>query len=425
MTGGIPARGHVISLAKPDSSLVTALLAAVAVLLLLFLLLRHVVRRRGGWRPFRRAVAQEIALTRRAFGEPLRAFRRHRRGVRALSRHLCDPRSGLLVRRLLDGAGAALAEVPGAFAYGLRTEPGWAAVQIAARRLPDPPAPWEVADGIGPQSWCLSLDDEESLPDAAPRAGARARPLPVVVGMADGLCVHLDLAAGPRMITVEGDTATRSRLLQALAAQLDRPGSGASVTVADGVHPHYRGEPLDSVLRRLEDTPATTTQEEAVTATTTVVVCASPTREQARRLTALAATGTVLCLADGPAAGHSWALRVDGRGRVGAPELDLSADSAPLGRAVAAAVRSDRRRARRAPQRQRPLETAVESRPAPERHVPEPAGRSEPSELSELSELVVPPTPPAPARTVAGADLLSEPATSRTRRAEASSTGGE
>ncbi|SDN53400.1 hypothetical protein SAMN04487981_105360 [Streptomyces sp. cf386] len=421
MTGGIPARGHVISLAKPDSSLVTALLVAVAVLLLLFLLLRHFVRKRGGWRRFRRGVAQEIALTRRAFGEPLRSFRRHRRGVRALSRHLCDPRSGLLVRRLLDGAGAALGEVPGAFAYGLRTEPGWAAVQIAARRLPAPPAPWEVADGISPQSWCLSLDDAESLPDAAPRAGTRVRPLPVTVGMADDLCVHLDLAAGPRLITVEGDPATRFRLLQALAAQLDRPGSGASVTVADGVHPHYHGEPLDSVLRRLEDTPAPTTEGEVVT-TTTVVVCASPTREQARRLTALAATGTVVCLADGPAAGHSWALRVDGRGRVSAPELDLSADSAPLSRAVAAAVRSDRRRARRAPERQRPMETAVEPRPAPQRQVPEPAGQPE---VSELSELVEQPTRAAPARTVAGADLLSEPATARTHRAEASSTGGE
>ncbi|KUL46911.1 hypothetical protein [Streptomyces regalis] len=425
MTAAVPAQGHLISLAKPDSSLMTTLLVAVAVLLLLFLLLRHVVRKRGGWRRFRRGVARELTLTRRAFGEPLRAFRRHRRGVRALARHLCDPRSGLLVRRLLDAAGAALGDVPGAFAYGLRTEPGRAAVQIAARRLPAPPAPWEVADGIGPQSWCLSLDDEESLPDAAPRAGARVRPLPVAVGMADDSCVHLDLAAGPRMITVEGDTVTRTRLLQALAAQLDRPGSGASVTVTDGVHPHYHGEPLDSVLRRLEGTPAATEEEEAVTAATTVVVCASPTREQARRLSALAATGTVVCLTDGPAAGHSWALRVDGRGRVTAPELDLYADSAPLSRAVAAAVRADRRRARRAPERQRPVERAVEPRTEQEWRAPEPAGQSEPSALSELSEFVEEPKPLAPARTVAGADLLSEPASARSHPAEASSTGGE
>ncbi|MFF7265754.1 hypothetical protein ACFZCL_36490 [Streptomyces sp. NPDC008159] len=420
----IPNQGHLISLAKPDSSVVTAVIVFVAVLLLLFLLLRHVVRKRGGWRRFRRGVARELALTRRAFGEPLRAFRRHRRGVRALSRHLCDPRSGLLVRRLLDSAGAALGDVPGAFAYGLRTEPGWAAVQIAARGLPDPPAPWEVADGLGAQSWSLSLDDEESLPDAAPRAGARVRPLPVAVGMADDLCVHLDLAAGPRMITVEGDAATRSRLLQALAAQLDRPGSGASVTVTDGVHPHYHGEPLDSVLRRLEDTPGPTARDEEVAATITVVVCASPTREQARRLSALAATGTVVCLADGPAAGHSWALRVSGRGRVTAPELDMCADSAPLGRAVAAAVRADRRRARRAPARQWPVEPAAEPRTEPERQAPEKAelpGESARSELVEESRY--PAT--APARTIAGSDLLSEPATARSRSDAASSTGGE
>ncbi|WP_369166841.1 hypothetical protein AB5J49_02630 [Streptomyces sp. R28] len=417
-------QGHSISLAKPESSLVTVLLVTVAVLLLLFLLLRHVVRKRGGWRRFRRGVARELALTRRAFGEPLRAFRRHRRGVRALSRHLCDPRSGLLVRRLLDAAGAALGDVPGAFAYGLRTEPGWAAVQIAARRLPDPPAPWEVADGLGAQSWCLSLDDAESLPDAAPRAGARVRPLPVAVGMADDLCVHLDLAAGPRMITVEGDAATRFRLLQALAAQLDRPGSGASVTVADGVHPHYLGEPLDTLLRRLEGTHAATTEEEAVAATITVVFCASPTREQTRRLSALAATGTLVCLADGPAAGHSWALRVNGRGRVTAPELDLYADSAPLGRAVAAAVRADRRRARRAPARQWPVESAVEPRTEPEQQAPATAALPDGPELSELVKESRHPAP-TPARTLAGSDLLSEPATARSRSAEASSTGGE
>lgn len=422
MTGTSPAQGRLISLARPDSSLVTALLVVVAVLLLLFLLLRHVVRKRGGWRRFRRGVAREVTLTRRAFGEPLRAYRRHRRGVRALARHLCDPRSGLLVRRLLDGAGAALGDVPGAFAYGLRTEPGRAAVQIAARRLPAPPAPWEAADDVGPQSWWLGLDDEDALPDAAPRAGARVRPLPVVVGTADDSCVHLDLAAGPRMITVEGDTVTRTRLLQALAAQLDRPGSGASVTVTEGVHPHHPGDPLDTVLRRLEDPDTAATDEEAV-ATATVVVCASPTRDQARRLGELAANGTVICLTDGPAAGPSWALRVDGRGRVTAPELDLYADSAPLNRAVAAAVRADRRRARRAPERQqRPLDPAVEPRTVPERRAPAPVRQTE---LTEPSELVEETPPLAPVRTVAGADLLSEPATARSRPAEASSTGGD
>jgi hypothetical protein len=424
MTATVPTQGHVISLAKPDSSLVTTVLGVIVVLLLVFLVLRHVVRKRGGWRQFRRGVAQELTLTRRAFGEPLRAYRRHRRGVRALARQLSDPRSGLLVRRLLDGAAVALGDVPGAFAYGLRTQPGRAAVHIAARRLPDPTAPWEIADGVGPQSWCLSLDDEDALPDAAPRAGARVRPLPVVVGMADDLCVHLDLAAGPRMITVEGDTVTRARLLQALAAQLDRAGSGAAVTVTDGVHPHHHGEPLDTVLRRLEDTRGAAPDEEAFFATTTVVVCASPTRDQARRLGALAADGTLICLTDGPAAGHSWALRVDGRGRVSAPELDLYADSAPLNRAVAAAVRADRRRSGRASarQRQRPTEPAVEPRTEPARRVPAPAGESE---LSERSALVEETTPLAPARTVAGADLLSEPATTRSRPAGASSTGGD
>ncbi|GAA3803789.1 hypothetical protein ACFS5L_41160 [Streptomyces phyllanthi] len=414
MTAGTRLHWHVIALAKPNKSLMTGILVVVVALLLLFLLLRYFVRKHGGWRRCRRRVSRELALTRRAFGEPLRAFRRHRRGVRTLARHLCDPRAGLLVRRLLDAAGAALGDVPGAFPYGLRTGPGGAFVQIAARRLPEPPAPWEADEGPGPQSWYLELDrleDGVALPDAVPRAGARVRPLPVAVGMADDACVHLDLAAGPRMITVEGDAAARTRLFQALAAQLDRPGSGASVTVTDGVHPHYHGERLETVLRELEDTPPAE-PEETVSATTRVVVCAAPTREQTRRLGELAASGTAVCLVDGPAPGHSWALRVDARGRVTAPELGLHADCAPLGRAVAAAVRADRRRSRRAPERHRPAEQAVEPRVQPEQRAP------------RSPELVEEPVPqvPAPARTMTGADLLSEPATARTRPAQASST---
>lgn len=413
MTAGTRFHWHLIALARPDKSLMTGILVAVVVLLLLFLLLRHSVRKRGGWRRCRRRVSRELALTRQAFGEPLRAFRRHRRGVRTLARHLCDPRAGLLVRRTLDAAGAALGDAPGAFPYGLRTEPGGASVQIAARRLPEPPAPWEADEGPGPQSWYLELDrmaDGASLPEAVPR-GARNRPLPVAVGMADDACVHLDLAAGPRMITVEGDSAARTRLFHALAAQLDRPGSGASVTVTDGVHAHYHGERLETVLRELEDAPAAE-PEETVTATTRVVVCAAPTREQTRRLGTLTASGAVVCLVDGPVPGHSWALRVDARGRVTAPELGLHADCAPLGRAVAAAVRADRRRSRRAPERHRPAEEAL----APRAHPEQRAARS-----PELVEELVSPAP-APALTVTGADLLSEPSTARTRPAQASST---
>lgn len=425
MTAGTPASGYLIALGKPDKALWTMILVAVVVLLLLFLLLRHLVRRHGGWRRSRRRLARELALTRRAFGEPLRAYRRHRRGVRTLARQLSEPRAGLLVRRLLDAAGAALGEAPGAFAYGLRTQPGWAAVQIAARRLPDPPAPWEADDGPGPQSWCLDIehvDGVAALPEAAPRAGGRIRPLPVAVGMADEACVHLDLAAGPRMITLEGDSAARARLFQALTAQLDRPGSGASVTVTEGVHPDYPGKRLDTVLRELEETPPEE-PEEAVTATTEVVVCAAPAGDQARRLGALAAAGTAVCLVDGPVPGHSWALRVDARGRITAPELGLYADCAPLSRAVAAAVRADRRRSRRAPERHRPVEAAVapnaqpEQRAQPERWTPEAPGPA--AGLTEEPTL----PDPAPARTVTGSDLLSEPATSRTRPARASSTG--
>ncbi|MDX3644443.1 hypothetical protein, partial [Streptomyces sp. MB09-02B] len=362
----VAAHGSLVAIGKPSDSVLTVVIVAVVVLILLSLLLRHVIRKRGGWRRFRRGVGRELTLTRRAFGEPLRAYRRHRRGVRALARQLSDPRGGLLVRRLFDAAAAALADVPGAVAHAVRLEPGWASVQIAARRLPEPPEPWEAAEP-GPQRWELPLDEADALPPGRSRAGA-VRPLPVAVGMADDACVHVDLAAGPRLITVEGDTAARSLLFQALAAQLDRPGSGASVVVADGVHPQHRGRRLDTLLTELERASAPSGTDDAGEAgvqepeeigepgraATTVVVCAAPTPDQARRLGALAASGAAVCLVDGRVAGHAWSLRVDGRGRVTAPELDLDADSGPLGRAVVAAVRADLRRLRREPPTARP-----------------------------------------------------------------------
>ncbi|WP_200301623.1 hypothetical protein [Streptomyces adelaidensis] len=434
-----PASGSALALGKPSDSVLTVIIVGVVVLLLLFFLLRHLIRRQGGWRRFRRRVGRELTMTRRAFGEPLRAYRRHRRGVRALARHLTAPRGGLLVRRLLDGAAGALTDAPGAVPYAVRTESGLAAVQIAARHLPEPPVPWEPAAGPGPQRWELPLTEADALPQGRTRAGAHPRPLPVALGMADGTCVHLDLAAGPRLITVEGDTAARARLLQALAAQLDRPGSGASVVVTDGVHPQYRGERLDAVLRELETAAAETGPGEEAPgeigesgrAATTVVVCAGPGPEQARRLGALAAAGAVVCLADGRVAGHSWALRVDARGRLVSPELGLDVDSAPLGRAVAAAVRADRRRLRRdsgprrgtpAPRRagtgeHRPRETE-ETRPLPETRPLE--------ETVSLQETPAEPTLQAPAtsggaRTITGSDLLDEPAVARERSTAASS----
>ena len=391
-----------MALVRPAGSLLSAGLVGFVVLVLLFLLLRHFVRGQGGWRRFRRRIARETALTRRAFGEPLRAFRRHRRGVRALARQLSEPRTGLLVRRLLDAAAAALSDAPGAFPYALRLTPETAAVQIAARRPPGPPAPWEDGATPGAHVWLLDLDEQEALPEVAPRPGSRARPLPVAVGTADDACVHLDLAAGPRLVTFEGDPAARLRLLQALAAQLDRPGSGVSVTVTDNVHPHHPGQRLDSVLRRLEDTPAPAGDLDRP-ATTEAVVCAAPTGDQARRLGALAASGAVVCLIDGRAAAHSWALRVDARGRVTAPELSLDADSGPLGRGVAAAIRADRRRTRR---------------------MPAAAPKQLPPELPELPEL--PDERSAAAPVSDGSDLLSEPATARVQPMAASSnTPGE
>ncbi|NEA98861.1 hypothetical protein [Streptomyces sp. SID13726] len=412
------AHTSVLALPKPHQSALTAVIVAAVLLLLLVLLLRHTIRKRGGWRRFRRRLGQEATLTRRAFGEPLRSYGRHRRGVRALGRQLSDPRKGLLVRRLLDAAATALADAPGAFPYAVRTAPGHAAVQIAARRPPEPPAPWEPGADSTPQGWELTFTDEDTLPETGARPAHRLRPLPVAVGMADDACVHLDLAAGPRVITVEGDTAARTRLLHALAAQLDRPGSGATVTVTEGVHPHFRGRRLETLLGEVEERSTMPVEEagEPGRTATTVVVCAAPNPEQARRLGALAASGTVVCLTDGRSAGHSWALHVDGRGRVTAPELELDADSAPLSRAVAASVRSDLRRRRR--EATPPKVTAVPVRPEPREEPRRPRTES----LQETEPLQEAPTETVP-RVTTGSELLAEPAAATRERTTAASSG--
>lgn len=326
-----------------------AALASLAVMLPL-LLVYPLVHRLGGPRRTWRRLSRETALTRRAFTDPLRAYVRHRRGLRRLTRQLADARTPLRVRHVLDAAAGALdAGAPGAFPYAVRVGPRTVAVQIAARRAPGAPAPWRVSDADS-RRWWVGSDEVEGLPQ--PVAGERRTRVPVAVGSAAGAGVHLDLAAGPGLLAVQGDAAAARRLVHALAAQLDGLGGRAgvaAVTVTEGVHPAHHGPELDALLDRLErggpPRPASDLSEEPEQrqAGREVVVCAAPSPEQVARLSVLTASGRALAIVLGPVAASCWALHADAGGRVTAEELALDADASALGRAVAKALRAGRR----------------------------------------------------------------------------------
>jgi len=322
----------------------------VTVLLIVFIMvLRYVIRRLGGRRRAWRLLRRELALTGKAFSEPVQTFQRHQREVRVLAEHLSDPRAHLFVRRALSAVQLALTTAPGAYCYAVRVGPYGGEVQLASRRPLTAPEPWQ-ADENNPLSWYIDPDQWDALPTADGPRGRR--PLPVTVGITseEEDCVVLDFAAGPRMICVEGDGMAAQRLLYCLAAQLDSPAGGARVVMAAGVHAHLSGPRLSTLLGELEDD----TEPAEPGAGELVVVCSSPTDEQERRLRALALAGRIICLALGRLAGHCWALRVDSRGRVLAAELGLDADSAALPRAVARSLREGARlasREERAPRR--------------------------------------------------------------------------
>ncbi|EDY52872.1 hypothetical protein SSCG_05854, partial [Streptomyces clavuligerus] len=89
-----------------------------------------------------------MGLVRRAFVEPVRAGRHHRRVVRLLTDRIADPETARVAERALNAADAVLAEAPGAFAYAVLADPAGLTVRVAGRRLPQPPSPWR-ADGPG------------------------------------------------------------------------------------------------------------------------------------------------------------------------------------------------------------------------------------------------------------------------------------
>jgi hypothetical protein len=344
-----------------------AVLVALAVMLPL-LMVYPLVHRLGGWRRSGRRLRKEAALTGRAFTDPMRALVRHRRGLRGLSRRLGDGRAvGVVGRVLRCAAEAAEGGAPGAYPYAVRVGPKTVAVQLAARWVPEAPEPWQVAEA-DERRWWLASDAVAELAEGTGEARAGRVPLPVAVGWAAGACVYLDLAAGPRLLAVQGEPGAARRLVQALAAQLDGLGGAAGVSavwVADGVHPAHRGPELDVLLDRMErgetaGGASELAEEPEAAVGTEVIVCAAPSPEQTRRLSGVVASGRAVAIVLGAVAASCWALRVDAGGRVRSEELALDADASALGRAVARGVKGRVRSG--APVTTRPV--AVTSEPA-------------------------------------------------------------
>ncbi|MFJ4191871.1 hypothetical protein [Kitasatospora sp. NPDC089509] len=347
----------------PDQGIMLGALAALLLLVVLWLPLRGLLRRKGGWRRTWRWAKWQVRLTARAFGDPVRAHRRHRRAVRLLAERIADPATAGLAARALDAVDAALAGAPGAYGYAVVITPASASVtvRVAGRRLPPPPAPWRT---VGPTSWQAPAEDL-GAPD-----GGRPR-VPLVLGSrADGVVV-VDLLRGPGVLTVEGDSGPARTLVQALAAQLEPSAGPAGLVVARGVHPRYEGPELEVVLDALERPVG----EDGAAPVT--VACADPDEEQARRVQALAATGRAAFLVRGRTRGHRTGLRVDAAGRVTADGLGLTAEGGPLARAVARAVR---RTTSPAPRRTSP------AAPRPAAQLPPPEATREPTPATAAPE---------------------------------------
>ncbi|MET7303345.1 hypothetical protein [Embleya sp. NPDC005575] len=200
-------------------------------LAVLVLVLVRVLARRAGLRGLFRGLWQQVVATGRAFAAPFVAWRRDRRGVATLTRHLGAPET-------FDRATRAVAE-----ARSAGVEP-WAvvladervSVRLAAAKAPEVTGPWSV-DADDPLLWSAAVTDL-----GAPEPDARAA-LPVVVGLLDADVVLLDLAAVAPALAVAGDSAAGRDLGHALTAQLARRLPDGAVGVARGVHPAFAGRP--------------------------------------------------------------------------------------------------------------------------------------------------------------------------------------
>ncbi|MDX3232368.1 hypothetical protein [Streptomyces sp. ME19-01-6] len=326
-----------LALGMPDRASWLILLGFLAAFTLLVWLCARLLRSQGGLRRTCRRIVWEARMTRRAFAEPFRVFRRHLRWARILSGYLADPAAPGRALAALDHADSTTDD--GCYALAVQLSPARDQVRVVlAGRDPLPPAgPWQKASAE-PGEWSWSAAAASVDPSDGPER------LLLAVGVDRRLpgAVLVDWMRGPAALAVEGDPHAARGVLQALAAQIDHLPDGPPVHVARGVHPRHPGPDLDTLLDTLPDAlPDGVFAESPVTP---VVVCWSPTPEQAARLSELGADGRLRALVGGRVPGACWTLHAEPGGRLLAPGLHLDLESAALPRAIARTIRRDRRR---------------------------------------------------------------------------------
>ncbi|MFE5331401.1 hypothetical protein ACFRCG_33950 [Embleya sp. NPDC056575] len=289
-------------------------LALLELVILVAVLLR-VLSRRAGPRGLFRGFGHQVAATGRAFAAPFVAWRRDRRGVAVLARHLGAAETFERATRALGAARAAGARPWAVVLMGERV-----AVRLAAVRAPKVAEPW-VVDPDDALMWTAAVADL-GVPEPT-----EVEPLPIVVGLIGSDVVLLDAAAVGPVVTVSGDRAGTD-LGHALTAQLVRRLPSGVVGVAHGVHPGFAGRSA----AQLAADPAVR-----------VLVCAEPAPEAAAgERAALAARPGRTVLVLGEVRGRRLSLRPDAFGVLPAADGLGPVETAGLARAVARVIRSGR-----------------------------------------------------------------------------------
>ncbi|MEC4020309.1 hypothetical protein, partial [Streptomyces sp. H27-D2] len=416
MSGAPPAGHAVLAIGMPDRNSWFILLGFLAALVLFVWLLSRAIRRQGGMRRTFRRIVWESRMTARAFAEPLRAYRRYRRRVRALAAFFDDPGAPDAAHGALDRADSLAGQ--SCYVPTVHLSPARDRTRlVVAGRDPLGPALPFAPTGDEPGDWAWSAPAERARADDGEVPADGRERLLLVLGVDRRLpgVVLVDWLRGPAALAVEGDPRAARGVLHALAAQIDRTPAAPSVQVARGVHPRFSGPELDDLLDTLETASVSVSDDPALVP---VLVCWAPSREQAGRLATLSAAGRVRVLAGGRLPGACWSLHAEPDGRLLGPGMGIDVESGALGRAVARAVRRSRRRA---PAGLRPSASASPASPASPAALVADAGTRGASRALAEPGRAEPVAPPVVAPIAAPASVPAEPDTASVPAAGAGS----
>ncbi|GLY29869.1 hypothetical protein [Kineosporia sp. NBRC 101731] len=356
--------------------------------------------RKWGWRNTFGRLRQYFRETAADLARPLLRWHRFSGDVRLLARELTDPDLGGILRAATADALHRSTEPDDLRCHAALSGAEVVAVLPAAPTIPSTPLGFREAHGwwVAARSGMTPILETGMVGHLA--VGTTRAALPGTPAV-----LFLNLWEAPGVVELSGPPRPVHSLLCAISAQLlgGLAGHGLDLIVTSGVHPGFRGPDLDTVLERLQTRLDHPPAERMV-----VLVCSRMSPAQAQTLAWLVSVLPELrVVTSGPYPGRRWKLPIDADGRLDAPDLELTADSAPVEKAVARVLaRGPRRPNPAAPQQTTPqptLETPISAaapitgRPAAASpaawddsytETPGPAWQSEQSELTELSELV-------------------------------------